>query len=75
MIHENNRVSKYSLIDHIWANFKKGKEHLSGVIDYLITDHLPNFYMFSNNYKFASKIVRFRMIKQNNRDLFVNEVN
>ena len=46
MINENNSISKYSLIDHIRSKFQKGKDHISGAIDYLISDHLPNFCVF-----------------------------
>ena len=49
VFHENNPITKFSLIDHIWSNFKKGSCHLAGVIEYPITDHLPMFYIFSNN--------------------------
>ena len=75
MINENNRINKYSLIDQVWSNFKKGKDHISGVIDYLISDHLPNFYMFSNNVKFAYKSIKFRLMKPNNFNMFADKVN
>ena len=46
VINENNTITKYSLIDQIWTNFDRHVNQLSGVIDYLITDHLPIFYVF-----------------------------
>ena len=45
-INENNLLTKFSLIDTIWSNFISGKEHTSGKIDKLITDHLPIFNIF-----------------------------
>ena len=70
MINENNLVNKYSLIDQIWSNFYEGTKHISGVIDYLITDHLSNFYMFCNNLLLPSKSIRFRLMKPGNIDNF-----
>ena len=54
MINENNPRTKFSLIDHIWSNFKRGSNHVAGVIDYLISDHLPMFYFFNRS---CSKVV------------------
>ena len=75
MIHENNVVTKYSLIDQIWSNFKKGLHHLGGVIDYLISDHLPMFYIFSCNFKPILKTITLRPISDENIHNFLNVFN
>ena len=74
-INENNPITKYSLIDHLWSNFKKGYNHTSGVIDYLISDHLPIFYFFSNSYNFISEqTLKFRPMSNFNTQNFITSI-
>ena len=74
MFHANNPTTKFSLIDQIWVNFVIGSNHLSGIINHLISDHLPTFCMFNicdvlNKIKFS-----FRQINERNKINFVNGV-
>ena len=73
-INENNPVTKYSLIDQMWSNFIAGSNHISGVIDYLITDHLPIFYFFHNELKYQSKYIKFRSITDGGIRNFINRI-
>jgi hypothetical protein len=43
---QDNPITKYSLIDHIWSNFSLNPDHFSAIIDCEITDHLPIIYAF-----------------------------
>ena len=74
MINENNIRTKYSLIDHIWTNFKKGSNHVAGVIDYLISDHLPMFYVFSHSCSEVVKVVKFRSLSGVNIQRFISSI-
>ena len=62
MFNVDNPITKFSIIDQIWTNFKRGCNHTSGIVDFLITDHLPVFYFFTNHDKIPAKIIRFRLI-------------
>ena len=61
-INENNPTTRYSLIDHIWSNFKKGTNHSAGVIEYLISDHLPTFYFFSKSGNSFKNVLKSRQL-------------
>ena len=75
MINENNVVTKYSLIDQIWVNFSSYVSHCSGIIEYLISDHLPMFYVFSKQEYVNRKKIKYRFINQFNMHSFVNDFN
>ena len=76
MINENNRVNKFSLIDHIWSNFKVGHHHFSGILKFLISDHLPIFYIFKNIQQIANEIRYFRIFSMENKINFrINVLN
>ena len=62
------------MIDQFWANFKKGSCHLSGVIEYPITDHFPIFYIFSNNNCLPKKVISFRNINSNTINNFISSI-
>ena len=74
-INENNHLTKYSLIDQIWSNFTSGREHISGVIDYLITDHLPIFYSFHTKFKCKIRFTKFRLITNERIQNFIDNIN
>ena len=74
-INENNNLTKYSLIDQIWSNFTSGRDHISGVIDNLITDHLPIFYAFCNELKYQTKYIEFRCVTDEKVSNFINCIN
>ena len=61
---ENCPITPYSLIDQIWTNFMVGENHLSGVILYPLTDHLPVFYAFKSNCLSTLKTIQFRVINE-----------
>ena len=75
VINENNTITKYSLIDQIWTNFDRHVNQLSGVIDYLITDHLPIFYVFSKQDCVYRKSIKYRLINERNMFSFINNFN
>ena len=57
-------INTYSIVDHIWSNFKHGTNHLSGVIHSIITDHFPVLYMFNYNQKKFSYLSKFRLFNE-----------
>ena len=61
VFHENNPITKFSLIDHLWSNFHVGSNHVSGVIEYLISDHLPLFYIYNFNSSPVQNYITFRL--------------
>ena len=73
-INPGHVTTPYSLIDQIWSNFKEGRAHLSGVLDYSITDHLPIFYFFKHGNETESKYVCFRSMKEANVLNFVSRI-
>ena len=75
MFNPNNPITKFSIIDQIWTNFKRGCNHTSGIVDFLITDHLPLFYFFTNYDKLPTKIIKFRQVNDVNSVTFNEAVN
>ena len=75
VINENNVITKYSLIDQIWINFGNWVSHRSGIIEYLITDRLPMFYVFSKQEYVNRKQIKYRLINQSNMLSFVDDFN
>ena len=75
-LNENiNSIIPFSLVDHIWCNFKHGFCHISAVIKTAITDHFPVLYMFKLKLSNTVKTIKFRLIKQNNMNDFIGELN
>ena len=74
-INENNVLTKFSLIDQIWTNFKAGTDHVSGVVQTSITDHYPIYYMFKTNLRQnLKKVISFRVLNDNTILRFVENV-
>ena len=74
-INENNVLTKFSLIDQIWTNFKAGTDHVSGVVQTSITDHYPIYYMFKTNLRQnLNKVISFRVLNDNTILRFVENV-
>ena len=65
VFHESNPITKFSLIDHVWSNFHSGSNHVAGVIEYLITDHLPLFYIFDFDNSPIQNYIYFRLFNTN----------
>ena len=71
-INDTNTANNYSLIDQIWTNFKKGSDHLSGIINFPLTDHMPIYYYFKNYNTIINKKFKFRRINQNAIQNFIS---
>ena len=57
----DNPITKYSLIDHMWANFIENPECVSSVIDFEVSDHLPTIFVWKcNSLKNPDKFTVFR---------------
>ena len=74
-ININNITSRFTLIDHIWANFKSGINHVSGVIHNCITDHFPVFYSFQLLNRISAKTIKYRYIDRRKINSFIAHVN
>ena len=71
---ENNPITKYSLIDQIWCNFGHELNWVSGVVDYLITDHLPIFCLFNSVQSVKSNYIKLRILSRENIERFIDGV-
>ena len=74
----NDRVDfviPFSLLDHIWVNFKRGCDHLAVVIKTTISDHYPILYIFKTLGPTVTKTIKYRLLKQNNLNQFYSKVN
>ena len=71
-INGTNTANNYSLIDQIWTNFKKGSDHLSGIINFPLTDHMPIYYYFNSYNTIINKKFKFRRINQNAIQNFIS---
>ena len=68
----DNIITPYSIIDQIWTNFVPINPN-SGVLEIMITDHLPTFLFFSSKIQEIESIVSFRLFsKQNFEKLLLN---
>ena len=67
-------ISKFSLIDHIWSNFKIGSSHLSGVVEYCQTDHYPIFYTFKQNLDLVCKVIKLRPLSVTSVEEFKSKI-
>ena len=75
-LNDNSIVTRFSLIDQIWSNFKYGYDHISGVIRFSLTDHYPIFYVFkdkSSNH--VVETIKCRLINQVTITKFIESVN
>ena len=70
-----NAINQFSLIDHIWSNFKTGFDHASGIIECSLTDHFPIFYLFREKLDKIVKVSQYRVFNNNLREKFSNLVN
>ncbi len=71
-----------SCIDHIWQNFDVDLDYKSGIIDYLIADHLPMFISFKT--KFVNPIIKksfhnflkenFHKFNECKQDIFYSDI-
>ena len=66
VINENNQI---------WINFSNWVSHCSSIIEYLITDHLPMFYVFSKQEYVNRKQIKHRLINQSNMLSFIDDFN
>ena len=73
IFHPQNTITKFSLIDQIWTNFIKGTDHIAGIINYQISDHLPIFYAFKNDFIRVIKTIKYRLIDDNRIAKFIND--
>ena len=71
---ENNHITPFSLIDHIWTNFKTGTNHESGIVLFSLTDHFPIYYMFRDNCNAVVKTIQSRLISLVTKQTFVSKV-
>ena len=71
----NNNITRYSLIDHIWTNFRLSDDHLSGIFNYFITDHFPIFYIFRNSFSIPFQQIKFRKFDDECVVNFVDVIN
>ena len=58
----NCPITRFSLIDQIWTNFKTGVHHLSAIMEYGLTDHFPVIYVFQQYSSLVNKTIHFRKI-------------
>ena len=72
MIHNNDYRNSFSLIDQTWSNFLQGTHHLGGIVKFLISDHLPNFYIFKLKSLKPRITKRFRVFNQSSITNFTN---
>ena len=66
---DDNLITKYSILDQIWCNFDNPHGQFSGIINFLLTDHLPIFYVFKSH-NFQNKIEYFRKFNNDNLNTF-----
>ena len=67
-------ITRYSLIDQIWANFHEGCFHSAGVVEFPLTDHFPVFYLFNKGITHGVKTVKNRIITDNSINDFIQAV-
>ena len=70
----NNIITTYSLIDQIWTNFVPTKPK-SGVIEMIISDHLPIFLSFSFKLRRMDSFVSYRIFSKQNFDKLIFNFN
>ena len=57
-----NIITRFSLLDQIWCNFKSGCDHIANIITLPITDHFPVTYSFNNNTNFILKTINIESL-------------
>ena len=76
IFHESNPITKYALLDHVWVNFNHGSNHMSGIVEFAISDHLPVFYMFSHNiFSRSFKRIKYKFFSNDLINNFITQVN
>ena len=71
---ERFTVTPYALLDQVWCNFKIGCDHIAHVLHLPITDHFPVSYAFKINNTLHSEVIKFRLIKENSINNFINSL-